>query len=118
MSFSIDEFARQLIAESLFFDAEYDALGTLSLIDPETARETIIAAYSPEDEMYVVELATEWEEYEPGQEDDIGYALAVDSDELGSYATAEEVADVLIGKAREMKLSPSMTMLFPEDEIN
>ena len=118
MSFDPDEFARQLIAESLFYDAEYDAMGTLSLVDPETSRECIIAAYSPDDEMFVVELATEWEEYEVGGEDDIGYALAVDSDELGSYATAEAVADVLIVKARELNLLPSMTMLFSEEEIN
>ncbi len=118
MSFDPDEFARQLIAESLFYDAEYDALGTLSLIDLTTSRESIIAAYSPEEEMFVVELATEWEEYEPGQEDDIGYALAVDSDEIGSYSTADDAADVLISKARELNLVPSMTMLFSEEEIN
>jgi hypothetical protein len=118
MSFDPDYFSRQLIAESLFYDAEYAALGTLSLIDLESSRECIIAAYSPDEEMFVVELATEWEEYEPGNEDDIGYALAVDSDELGTYATADEAADVLLAKARELNLLPSMTMLFSEEEIN
>lgn len=117
-SFDTEEFARRLIAESLFYDPEYEALGTLSLIDLENARETIIASYSPEDEMFVVEEATKWEDYEAGQEDDIGYALALDSRELGTFETAEEASGLVFEQARRLHLVPSVTMLFEEDEIS
>jgi hypothetical protein len=116
--FSGDKFALRLIAESLFFDAEYDALGTLSLVDPVSAREMVIASFSPEDEMFVVEEATEWEQYEPGQEDDIGYALAVDSRELGSFDSAQESATMILELARKSNLVPSVTMLFGEEEVS
>jgi len=116
--FTGENFARRLIAESLFFDSEYDALGTLSLIDPESAREMVLASFSPEDEMFVVEEATEWEQYEPGQEDDIGYALAVDSRELGSFDTAEEASSLILELARKSNLIPSVTMLFGEEEVS
>ncbi len=116
-SFSEDNFALRLIAESLFFDAEYDALGTLSLVDLNSCREMVIASFSPEDEMFVVEEATEWESYEPGQEDDIGYALAVDSRELGSFDTAEEASRLILDQARKSNLVPSVTMLFGEEEV-
>ena len=117
-TFTTDKFALRLIAESLFFDAEYDALGTLSLIDLNSARELVIASFSPEDEMFVVEEATEWEQYEPGQEDDIGYALAVDSLEIGSFDTAEEASTLILERARESNLVPSVTMLFGEEEVS
>jgi hypothetical protein len=117
-SFNTDEFASRLIAESLFYDAEYAALGSLSLIDLESAREQIISSYSPDDEMFVVEEATDWEDYEPGQEDDIGYALALDSRELGMFATAQEAAVLILEQAKRHNLVPSVTMLFEEDEIS
>lgn len=116
--FNVDLFARRLIAESLFFDAEYSALGTLSLIDLEQAREVIIASYSPEDEMFVVEEATEWEEYMPGDDDDIGYALAIDSKEVGSFDTAEQASELVLDQARSRNLVPSVTMLFEDEEIS
>ena len=54
---------------------------------------------------------------EPGEEDDIGYALAVDSREHGVYDTPEEAADVLLKLAKESNLQPSITLLFEEDEV-
>ena len=41
--FSIDQFARQLLIEALFYDAEYGALGNVSLIDQEAVRERFLA---------------------------------------------------------------------------
>lgn len=114
--FSLDEFALRLVAETLFYDGEYEALGNLSLIDQTTARERFIASYAPEDEVFVIEEAIEWEDYEPGQLDDIGYALAVDSREISSYNSAEEGAVALMTLAREHNLMPSITLLFEEDE--
>ena len=61
---------------------------------------------------------TRWETDIDADEDDaIGYALAVDSDEHGAYETAEEAADVLLALAREEGLLPSITLLFEEDEV-
>ena len=115
-AFSTEEFTRRLIAETLFYDAEFAVLGTLSLVDMQTLRERVIASYSPEDDAFVVEDATDWEEYEAGQEDDIGYALAIDSSIAGSFQTAEEAADLILSRAREHRLVPSVTMLFEEDQ--
>ena len=117
-SFTTEEFARRLIAESLFFDAEYSALGTLSLIDLELCREVVIASYSPDEEVFVVEEASEWEDYKPGEDDDIGYALAIDSTELGTYDTAEKASKIILQQAKERNLVPSMTMLFEDEEIS
>ncbi len=116
-AFDLDAFALRLIAETLFYDEEYGALGNLSLIDEQTAQERFIASYVPDDGIFVVEEATEWEEYAPDDEDeDIGYALAVDSTEYGAYDTPAEVAKVLLDLARKHNLSPSITLLFEEDQ--
>lgn len=117
-SFTTEEFARRLIAESLFFDAEYSALGTLSLIDLSLSREVVIASYSPEEEVFIVEEASEWEDYKPGDDDDIGYALAIDSTELGTYDTAEEASTIIFKHAKDRNLVPSVTMLFEDEEIS
>ncbi len=115
--FKPDDFMRRLIAETLFYDEEYGALGNLSLIDEEERRERYVASFVPENGNFQVEEATEWEDYEPGEEDDIGYALAVDSREHGVYDTPEEAADVLLKLAKESNLQPSITLLFEEDEV-
>jgi hypothetical protein len=114
--FDIDDFTRRLIAETLFYDEEYEALGNLSLVDPSTAQERFVASYSPDDGLFVVEEATEWEDYEAGSDDDIGYALAVDSREHGSYESPEEAAEALLALAKAHSLAPSITLLFEEDD--
>lgn len=113
--FDTDQFVLRLIAETLFYDEEYEALGNLSLIDPEEQCERYVASFAPEDGLFVLEEATDWEDYEPGEPDDIGYALAVDSREVGTYETADEVAEMLLQLAREHGLSPSITLLFEEE---
>jgi len=115
-AFDLDTFTLRLIAETLFFDEEYGALGNLSLIDRESARERYIASYSPEDKIFVIEEATEWEDYSADEDDEIGYALAVDSSEYGTYKTPDEAAMALIALARTHALLPSITLLFEEDE--
>ncbi len=114
--FNLDDFTLRLIGETLFYDGEYEALGNLSLIDQDSSRERFIASYAPEDGVFVIEEATEWEDYSPGQPDDIGYALAVDSREISSYNSAEEGAIAIMTLAREHNLFPSITLLFEEDE--
>ncbi len=115
-TFNSDQFIIRLIAETLFYDEEYEALGNLSLIDLEEKCERFVASFAPEDGLFVLEEATEWEEYQPGDPDDIGYALAVDSREVGTYESAESVAAELLALARTHNLAPSITLLFEEEE--
>lgn len=117
-SFNIDHFARRLIAETLFYDEEYGALGNLSLVDPNAGRERYIASYLPEDGSFAIEEAVEWEDASDLEvEDEIGYVLAVDTEEYGAYETPEEAAEVLLQLARQHSLMPSITLLFEEDEV-
>ena len=111
-----DSFTRILVAESLFYDQEYGALGSLSLIDPGARRERYLASFMPEDGTFVVEEATAWEE-DPPEEDEIGYALATGSDEYGSYDNPEEAAEAVLALAREHDLQPSLTLLFEDEAV-
>jgi len=113
--FDTDQFVLRLIAETLFYDEEYEALGNLSLIDAEEQCERYVASFAPEDGLFVLEEATDWEDYEPGEPDDIGYALAVDSREVGTFESADEIAEMLLQLAREHGLAPSITLLFEEE---
>lgn len=114
--FDLEQFTRRLIAETLFYDDEYGALGNLSLIDTRARKERYLASYSPDDGTFVIEEATEWEDYEPSEGDEIGYALAVDSKEFGCFDGPEETSEALLNLAREYNLIPSVTLLFDEDE--
>lgn len=116
-AFNLEQFTHRLISEALFYDEEYGALGNLSLVDLGTGQERYVASYLPEDGLYIIEEATQWEkDYDP-EDDAIGYALAVDSTEHGSYDSAEQTADVLLALAKEQNLLPSITLLFEEDEV-
>ena len=112
---NLEHFARQLIAETLFYDEEYGAVGNLSLVDTDTGQERYIASFLPDDGTFVVEEATAWEDGDTDEE--IGYALAVDSEEYGSYTLPEEAAEVLLTLAREHRLLPSITLLFEEEGV-
>ena len=116
--FDLEDFTRRLIAETLFYDEEYEALGNLSLVDERIEQERFVASYSPEDCVFVIEEATNWEDYEAGEGDEIGYALAVDSKEHGSYETVDEAAEELLNLAQKFQLSPSITLLFEEDDAS
>lgn len=115
-TFNSDHFTRRLIAETLFYDEEYGALGNLSLIDTAATKERFIASYAPEDGVFVIEEAIAWEEYVPDEEDDIGYALAVDSNEYSTHESPDEAASALFELARNHQLVPSITLLFEEDD--
>ena len=115
-SFDPKSFAVKLIAETLFYDEEYGALGNLSLIDESELKECFIAAYSPEEDRFIIEEATEWEDYTPADGEEIGYALAVDSTEYRIFGTADEAAVEMIDLARKNNLTPSITLLFEQDD--
>ncbi|PSQ91452.1 MAG: hypothetical protein BRD52_08055 [Bacteroidetes bacterium SW_4_67_19] len=115
-SFDADQFTQVLLAEALFYDEEYGALGHLGLIDEEARRERYLASFMPEDGSFIIEEATAWEDRAPDDEDEgIGYALATDSDEYAHYPVPEQAAEALLSLAREHTLQPSLTLLF-EDE--
>lgn len=115
-AFNIEHFTRTLLAETLFYDEEYGAIGSVSLVDTNIEKERFIASFMPEDGSFVIEEATEWED-EATDEDEIGYALAVDSTEHAAFDTPEEAAEALLGLATQHNLTPSITLLFEEDEI-
>ncbi len=113
--FSIDQFARQLLIESLFYDAEYGALGNVSLIDQEAVRERFLASYDPERDVFLIEEAVEWEDLDADEDGEVDYALAVDGKEHGTFETPEETADTLLALAKEHNLAPSFMVLFEEE---
>lgn len=115
MPFNSDQFARQLLIEALFYDAEYGALGNVSLIDKESVRERYLASYDPERDTYLIEEAVEWEDLDADEDGEIDYALAVDGKEYGCFETPDDAADALLGLARDQDLAPSFMILFEEE---
>ncbi len=114
--FNLEQFVRILLAETLFYDDEYGAIGSLSLIDTQKKRECFIASFMPEDGAFVIEEATAWGKDGEGEEA-IGYELAVDSKENASFNSPEEAAGTLLKLAKRHNLLPGITILFEEDEI-
>lgn len=116
MAFSIEQFARHLLLEALFYDEEYGALGNVSLIDQEQNRERFLASFDPERGQFAIEEAVEWEDIDADADGEIDYALAVDGTEYATYPTPDEAADALLNLAREHDLVPSFMLLFEDDE--
>ena len=110
----IKTFTRRLLAEALFYDEEFGALATVSLVDDDSLQERFLGAYLPDDDIFLVEEAIEWEDEAPDTE--VGYALATDSKDYGRFDTPEQAAEALLDLAMEENLSPSITILF-EDEV-
>ena len=117
MSFNHTAFSVQLLSEVLFYDEEYGATGNLSLIDAEQSKELYVAFYSPVDEQYVIEKATEWEQMDPDEEAEIGYEFASDSETHLSSENVVEVAKALFKLAEDHGLYPSMSLSFEDDEV-
>ncbi len=116
--FNFETFTHVLLAETLFYDEEYGAIGSLSLVDPESARERFIASFMPDEGYLLIEEATEWEDAYPlDDEDEVAYALAIDSTEYGRYDDPAEAAAALLALAAEHDLLPSFTLLFESDEL-
>jgi hypothetical protein len=115
-SFDLERFALIALAEALFYDEEYGAIGTVSLINDLLGREAFIASFSPEDEVFLVEEATEWETFLPNGDDDIGYKLAVDSKPYATCDSPMEAAEVLLRLAADGNLQPSVSLMFEVDD--
>lgn len=117
-SFDRENFSIRLLAESLFYDLEYGLVGSVSLIDPDAEREMYLASFMPDDGSYMIEEATAWEDApELDEDDDVAYALAIDSDVYGTYEVPEAAAETLLDLAREHDLLPSVTVLFEDVEL-
>lgn len=117
-SFDLENFTHRLLAESLFYDLEYGLVGSVSLIDTEEDLERYIASFMPDDGTFMIEEATAWED-QPTLEDeeDVAYALAVESTVHGTYEIPEVAANALLTLARENDLLPSVTVLFEDEEL-
>lgn len=116
MSFNPEQFAHRLLVECLFFDDEYGALGNVSLIDEESTQERFLATYNPDEDNYLIERATEWEDLDVDEDGEIDYAVAVDGEEHGTYESPDEAADELLRLAKEFNLQPSVMLLFDGEE--
>ena len=115
-TFDLERFAVIALSEALFYDDEYGAIGAVSLINELLGREAFIASYSPEDELFLIEEATEWEAFTPNGDDDIGYRLAVDSKPHLAVDGPMEAAEILLALATEHNLPPSVSLLFEVDD--
>lgn len=112
MAFDAEAFAHALLSEVLFFDAEYHVIGSVSLIDFDALRERFIAAFDPDEDAFLIEEATDWEEED---DDDLGYRLATDGTIYGRYTTNEETATALLTLAGRHHLQPAFLPLFEEE---
>ncbi len=118
MDFDLKNFTHRLIAESLFYDYETGAVGTLSLIDYDARKERYLISFLPEEGHFLIEEATDWEDdVELDDDSDVAYALAIDSTGHSSYDVPEVAAAALLQLAEEHNLLPSFTLLFEEDEM-
>jgi len=117
-AFDLENFTHRLLAESLFYDLEYGLVGSVSLIDPGAAREAYVVSFMPDDGTYMVEEATAWENPPELEEDeDVAYALAIESTVYGTYDIPEVAAQKTLDLAREHDLLPSVTVLFEDEEL-
>ena len=109
-------FARVLLAETLFYDAEYGLYGSISLIDTELEREAYLAAYDSTAEAFQIEKATAWEKTNGGEDNDFGYAIAIDGKILAEYKSSVETADALLDLVdQEGNLAPGFVPEVEED---
>ena len=115
-AFELRAFTVRLIGELLFYDEEYGAIGSLSLIDISTAREAFIAYYVPENETYTIEKVTAWEPFDEDEDADIGYAFAAETEEHLSASSLEPVAEALMKLAEKHDLMPGTALMFEEEE--
>lgn len=108
-------FALTLLAETLFYDSEYGIIGSVSLIDTSERKERFVASYDPEEEAYLVEEATAWEENPSDPDDDVGYLFAADGRIVHRLETSEETAEQLCRLAEKHELQPVFVPLIEEE---
>lgn len=107
--FDIAEFAKTLLAETLYFDDEHGSIGSVSLVDPLTGKELYMASFDPESDVWLLEEANEWDD-----EAVEGLIMATDGTSLGEFEDPLECAESLIEIASERALTPVFLPLFEE----
>jgi len=114
--FDTENFTLRLLTETLFYDTEYGIVGVLSLVDPDQEREQYLASYAPEEDAFLIEEATAWESDADldEEEEDVAYALAIDSTVHGTYDLPEEAAIELLTLAAQHGLLPSFTPYYED----
>jgi len=116
--FSLENFTHRLIAEALFYDEEYGLVGTVSLVDVETRREMYVASFLPDNGTYLIEEGTAWEdEVDLEEDEDVAYALLVDSRDHGTYDVPEVAAEAVLDLARAHDLLPSFVVMLEDEEM-
>ncbi len=114
-TFDLNAFSTRMIAEALFYDEEYGAIGNISLINEVEQKEYFIAYYLPEEEQFVIDKATVWEEYDASEEGAIGYALAIDTEDYLASKSQLEIAKEVLKLATTHSLMPSVALFFEEE---
>lgn len=116
--FDLSTFTHLLLSELLFYDEEYGAIGSLSLVDPDAAQERYIASFMPDNGTLLIEEATAWEtDYPTDEDEEVAYALAIDSTEHGRFDNPDAAAVELLDLAATHDLLPSFMLLFESDEL-
>lgn len=113
MTFDAEAFSRTLIAETLYYEENFGLVGSVSLVDPDRARETYLASFDPEEGQFVVERATDWESAE---ELTLDYSLASDGNLVGTFERAEGAATQLLDLAKREGLTPRFHLLYEDTE--
>ncbi len=116
MSFELERFTRQLLAETLFYDEESASFGGVTLVDEANSREMYFASYEPDSESWVIEKATEWEKIDTDGDDQPDFDMGTNGTEHGTYPTAEDAAEALLALSREQNLSPSVMIHVDEGD--
>lgn len=109
--FNAENFAKELLAESIFFDAENGFSSTVMLIDAD-GKERFYAFEDGEEGEFVIEEATEWE---PVANED-GEFMATDGKEVLSFEEVEEIAQALYELAASHQLLPRVFLVLEGEE--
>lgn len=111
MAFDPKTFTLELLAESVFYDEDYGLFSNVILIDKSKLREAYYAYYDPENDNFVIEVATAWEKMEEEE-----YEIATAGDEHSRYESAEALADKLYSLAESEDLEPRVMIIFEDEE--
>lgn len=109
--FHPEVFARDLIAEALFYEENFGLVGAISLIDPAAGSERFIASFDLDEGAFIIEEATEWE---ADEEVELSYLLAVDGEVYETYDSSEAAAAALLTLAKEHMLTPRLHVLYED----
>lgn len=108
-TFNPTEFARTLLAETLYFDDEHGSIGSVSLVDVDSGKEQYMASFDPESELWLIEKATEWDD-----EAVEGFMMATDGVTVGEFSDPLDAAGSVLELAAETGLTPVFLPLFEE----